>query len=166
VVKIRGHFKYKLGSFLQQFINHNFLNNTISTCSPCTSMHCWHRYGTFIMILSKKFVVARPAIVAIIRYDTSRSALNIFPPTGLFEQTEQVKIACTRSKLQAVCGSTSQCPCCQSGGVQTRVVVEETDVFDWSTSSFWTKGWHYSVFKKLRIISCVGDSLFYQKIDE
>jgi hypothetical protein len=56
--------------------------------------------------------------------------------------------------------------CCQSGGVRMRVVVGETDSFDWSTSSFGTKGWLYSVFKKLRIIIYVGGWLFYQKFDE
>jgi hypothetical protein len=55
------------------------------------------------------------------------------------------------------------CSCCHSGGVRTRIV-EETDAFDCSTSSFWMKGWLYSVFNKFW--SCVDDSLFFQKMDE
>jgi hypothetical protein len=59
-----------------------------------------------------------------------------------------------------------QCSCCHSGGVRTRVVLEETGAFDWPTSSFSTKGWWlYSGFKKLRI-SCVEASLLYQKFKE
>jgi hypothetical protein len=56
-----------------------------------------------------------------------------------------------------------QCSVCHSSGVRTRVLVEETEAFAWSASSFWTKGWLYSVFKKLRIISCVNGSLLHQK---
>jgi len=59
-----------------------------------------------------------------------------------------------------------QYSCCHSGCVRTRVAVKETGAFDRSTSSFWTKCWLYLGFKKLRILSCVDGSLFYQKIDE
>jgi hypothetical protein len=54
---------------------------------------------------------------------------------------------------------------CNSGGVRKCVVVEETDAFDWWTSSFWKKGWIYSGFKKLRITRWVDSSFFYQKVD-
>jgi len=59
-----------------------------------------------------------------------------------------------------------QCSFYHSGGVRTRIFMQETGAFEWLTTSFWTKGWLYSVFKNLWIISCVDDSLFFQKMDE
>jgi hypothetical protein len=75
-----------------------------------------------------------------------------FPSYGLSEWTEQVKIAWRQVRTigevwQYLPIHILQCSCCHSGDVQTGVVVEETDAFDWLTFSFWTKDWLYSVFK-------------------
>jgi hypothetical protein len=55
---------------------------------------------------------------------------------------------------------------CISSDVPVVTVAVYGHTFEWSTSSFWTKSWLYSVFKKLPVISCVDSSLFYWKIDE
>jgi hypothetical protein len=89
---------------------------------------------------------------------TTSSALNLFPLRAS-ECIEQVKIAWRQFRTiggvwQYFLRHFPQCSCCHRGGVRTRVLVEETDASDWSTSSFWKKGWFYSDFKKLWIISC------------
>jgi hypothetical protein len=56
--------------------------------------------------------------------------------------------------------------CCCSSSAGMCVFMEETDTFDWSTCSFWMKGWVYLVFKKLQIKGCIVVSLFCQKIDK
>jgi hypothetical protein len=73
---------------------------------------------------------------------------NYFSSSGLFERVEQVKIAWRKVRTigglwQYFTVHLFKCSYCHSGGVRTRAVVN-TDAFDWSNSSFWTKGWLYS----------------------
>jgi hypothetical protein len=76
-------------------------------------------------------VVALPVIMH--KSLTSSSALNLF--YRLFEWTEQAKIVWRQVRniggvWQYLTLHFLHCFCCHSGGVRTRVVVEETDAFE------------------------------------
>jgi hypothetical protein len=122
---LRGRFKYK-PNFLYQF-NNQFLpkrSTCLSTYFPLACVHCCHRSGSYIMPLSKK-VSGCSSTHRCTRTLTSSSALNLFPLKDSLKCNEQVKKSL--SGLLAGCVSPPNAiRCCHSGGVRTRVVVQET----------------------------------------
>jgi hypothetical protein len=103
---------------------------------------------------------------------TSSSTLNFFSSCGLFEWTEQVKIAWHQVRTvggvwQYLLMHFLQRFCCHTCGVQLD--------FHWRRQTLSTDrlrhfdrqaDFIYYVFKKLRIISCVDASLFRYKVEE
>jgi hypothetical protein len=107
-------------------------NTYFSAYSLCTSVHRRHRSGGFIIPLSKKIVAVCPVVAQNFNFTVGSKSFSSY---GLFEWTEQVKIALRQVRTvgglwQYLPMHFLQCSCCHSGDVLSRFVVEERDAFD------------------------------------
>jgi hypothetical protein len=92
----------------------------------------------------------------------SRSFLLLVQP-ALHKNVNFIATLCLSSPRASLIGPNRLKPLGVRSGVWQNLPVHFLQC-SWSTSSLRTKGWIYSIFRKLRIMSCF-DTLFCQKID-